>query len=169
MAPHTRAKPSTNTACQLPWAMSRQPKASTAAAAATMNMIPPMVGVPSLFLCQLGPISLMDCPACSARRMGMSTHPTSTEITKAVSAASSIRTIAFSSALSFVFSPLSEAFSRSAARPPLPAEPPGPAPRPGLPDGRTAAGSPRRSPAPGPALSRPGPRIPASPPAGGHF
>ena len=58
-----------------------------------MNMIPPMVGVPSLLLCQLGPISLMDWPAWSARRAGMSTHPTAAEMPNAANAANSIRMV----------------------------------------------------------------------------
>ena len=78
MAPPTRAKPSTNTACQFPWAMSRQPKASTDTAAAAMNMIPPMVGVPALVACHLGPSSRMACPAFRRRRgkggLGPSTY-----------------------------------------------------------------------------------------------
>ena len=40
-----------------------------------MNMRPPMVGVPCLFMCQVGPISLMLCPAFSFTSAGISSFP----------------------------------------------------------------------------------------------
>ena len=42
---------------------------------AAMNMIPPIVGVPCLDMCQDGPISLIDCPAFNARRAGTRNQP----------------------------------------------------------------------------------------------
>ena len=35
---------------------------------AAMNINPPMVGVPDLFMCHLGPSSRMACPALMRRR-----------------------------------------------------------------------------------------------------
>ena len=40
-----------------------------------MNISPPIMGVPALLLCQVGPISRMDCPAFSARSTGSSRYP----------------------------------------------------------------------------------------------
>ena len=37
-----------------------------------INISPPIMGVPALVLCQVGPISRMDCPAFSARSTGSS-------------------------------------------------------------------------------------------------
>ena len=42
---------------------------------ARMNMSPPMIGVPFLFLCQEGPISRMEAPAFSAWSIGSSSCP----------------------------------------------------------------------------------------------
>ena len=37
---------------------------------AIMNISPPIMGVPALLLCHVGPTSRMDCPAFSARSTG---------------------------------------------------------------------------------------------------
>ena len=48
-----------------------------------MNMMPPMVGVPCLAMCQTGPISLMDCPAFRACSQGIRNLPIRAEAAKA--------------------------------------------------------------------------------------
>ena len=49
-----------------------------------MNMSPPMVGVPCLFLCQLGPTSRMVWPNFSLCRKGMIHFPSSAVTAKAM-------------------------------------------------------------------------------------
>ena len=70
--------------------MLRQPAATTQRIAAAMNMMPPIVGVPALELCQLGPISRMDCPALRARSVGMSSLPKTSESTNVQSTTTAI-------------------------------------------------------------------------------
>src|SRR5699024_7802670 len=62
----------------------------TATAAPRMNMSPPMVGVPCLDICQVGPISLMDCPAFIRRRKGIRAFPARAVTTKAARKAAAI-------------------------------------------------------------------------------
>ena len=69
MVPQYRAI-STCVPCQrsfFPWLSMKYPT-TDAMRMAKMNMKPPMVGVPCLFLCQLGPMSRMVCPKCSLCR-----------------------------------------------------------------------------------------------------
>ena len=42
---------------------------------APMKVRPPMVGVPALVACQLGPTSRISCPAFSRRSMGIKIQP----------------------------------------------------------------------------------------------
>ena len=48
---------------------------STTTTTAAMNIRPPMVGVPCLDMCQVGPSSLMDCPAFHRRKAGTRNFP----------------------------------------------------------------------------------------------
>ena len=52
-----------------------------------MNMSPPMVGVPCLDMCQVGPSSLMDWPAFIRRSTGIKIFPAMADTTKDTSAA----------------------------------------------------------------------------------
>ena len=54
-----------------------------ATAMARMNINPPMVGVPCLDMCQVGPSSRMDCPAFSRRSTGIRICPAITATPKA--------------------------------------------------------------------------------------
>ena len=92
MIPKTREKASTSSGVHSPLRKPLQPKGMISSRAA-MKMMPPMVGVPDLALCQVGPTSRMDCPAFRARSTGMSSLPTSTDSAKAQTAASRMRSI----------------------------------------------------------------------------
>ena len=68
---------------------------------AMMNMSPPMVGVPCLAICQVGPSSLMDWPAFSRLRAGMRILPRTAVRTKLTARAIRISAIIDSS--DFIF------------------------------------------------------------------
>ena len=53
-----------------------------------INMIPPIVGVPCLFLCQVGPTSLIVWPNFSLCRNGIAHFPISAVTPNAIAAAS---------------------------------------------------------------------------------
>jgi hypothetical protein len=63
MAPNTRAKRKTYRWLKFPARSSSQPATTQAAPMARMNIIPPMVGVPCLDMCQVGPSVRMAWPA----------------------------------------------------------------------------------------------------------
>ena len=86
MTPNTRENASTSRWVQSPLFMPRHPKGMMSSSPA-MKMRPPMVGVPDLLLCQVGPISRMDCPALRARRAGIKSFPTSRAAASAQKAA----------------------------------------------------------------------------------
>ena len=58
-----------------PFFMAGMEPRTTRSAVGTMNMMPPMVGVPDLTWCHLGPISRMDWPAFRAWRAGIRKRP----------------------------------------------------------------------------------------------
>ena len=60
-----------------------------------MNISPPMVGVPCFDMCQVGPISLMDCPAFMRRSRGMSPFPPRAAAAKATTKLITILNISF--------------------------------------------------------------------------
>ena len=84
MTPNTRANSSTKPPPKRPAIKSGQPSAATATAAAMMNISPPMVGVPCLFLCQLGPTSRMVWPNFSLCRKGIIHFPKAAVMAKAI-------------------------------------------------------------------------------------
>ena len=57
-----------------------------------MNISPPMVGVPCLFLCQLGPTSRMVWPNFSLCRKGIIHFPRAAVMAKAITATSKYST-----------------------------------------------------------------------------
>ena len=63
--------------------MLRQPTVRQTIVVARMNINPPIVGVPALRWCQVGPSSRMLCPALIFRRNGTSHAPMSAARTKA--------------------------------------------------------------------------------------
>ena len=75
MTPKIRAKRRTTSQVQSPRAASARFRTRAVTTVAAMNMMPPMVGVPCLDMCQVGPSSLMDWPAFSRRSMGMRNLP----------------------------------------------------------------------------------------------
>ena len=62
-----------------------QPTARIATAMPMMNMRPPMVGVPALVACHLGPTSRISWPAFSRRRAGKITFQPSSPVTAKLS------------------------------------------------------------------------------------
>ena len=92
MTPKTKAKSRTNTEVRSPARMTDALRTSTTIMVAAMNIRPPMVGVPCFDMCQVGPSSLMDCPAFSRRRAGMIPLPKMALITKPRTAAAAIFT-----------------------------------------------------------------------------
>src|SRR5574344_2054621 len=67
-----------------PFTMPSQPRITTVMPMPMMNMSPPMVGVPCLVMCQVGPISLMLCPALSLISSGISSLPATAVMTKQI-------------------------------------------------------------------------------------
>ena len=59
-----------------------QPKATTVMPMPMMNISPPMVGVPCLVMCQVGPTSLMLWPALSLISSGISSLPATAVMAK---------------------------------------------------------------------------------------
>ena len=84
ITPNTRANRNTYRWLQFPAKISSRPATSAAAAMAMINMTPPMVGVPCLAMCQVGPSERMDCPAFSRRSRGMRICPTMAATPKAM-------------------------------------------------------------------------------------
>ena len=68
--PKHRASTSTIREEKSPFTMYRMPN-TRHIRLAPMNTRPPMVGVPALVACQLGPTSRISCPAFSRRRAGI--------------------------------------------------------------------------------------------------
>ena len=58
-----------------PFAMQEKPTVRQTTASAIMNISPPIVGVPVLLMCHVGPSSRIDCPALILRRYGTKTAP----------------------------------------------------------------------------------------------
>ena len=52
-----------------------------------MNISPPIVGVPCLVMCQVGPISLMLCPALSFTSSGIKSFPATAVMAKQITQA----------------------------------------------------------------------------------
>ena len=75
MAPNTRANRNTTRWLCSPFCRSSHPAVSTAIPMPRMNISPPMVGVPCLERCQVGPSSRMDWPAFSRRSTGIRICP----------------------------------------------------------------------------------------------
>ena len=61
-----------------------------------MNITPPMVGVPALVACHLGPTSRISCPAFSRRRAGRITFHPSSPVTAKLSTHAKIISMAVS-------------------------------------------------------------------------
>ena len=70
-----------------------------------INIIPPMVGVPCLFLCHRGPMSRIVCPKWSFLRMGSSHIPEIAVMAKASTTAMMIQILSISTSVRGVSPP----------------------------------------------------------------